>query len=445
VRGTNEAKGRQLAVACMITLLQRRALETEDWLRYHPLVRGLCSDYQCWRGRGEAPPDPLAALPALCRRCAAARFAGDLEAEARIQADIAQFVRQLAEHAPARAAWAPGFDDTPIFKTAVLKPYLGPREKGVVFIAFENQWIKVLRAPDLHEFARRYTLVVAPSSSPHNLVNYVFPALYPGPVFTLISNPRDPAVLRRVAPNLVVVPLYASSWVNPDLFAPLPHGERPYDLVMVANFAKVKRHQAFFAALREMPRPLRILLIGHEQYGRTAATIRAMARWYGVADRFELRTNQSHAEVAAAFCQSKASVVLSRREGSCVVVAESLFADTPAALLEGAEIGSRVFLNEQTGRFLRDNALACELTAFVAEAARYQPRAWAQEHISCIQSSRLLNEQLRAHALAAGQEWSEDIAPMHWCPDPQLVRAEDRRRLAPEHDEIRQRFGLELR
>jgi len=45
--------------------------------------------------------------------------------------------------------------------------------------------------------------------------------------------------------------------------------------------------------------------------------------------------------------------VLSRREGSCVVVAESMFADTPVALLDNAVIGSRAFINDQTGRFSR--------------------------------------------------------------------------------------------
>jgi hypothetical protein len=428
----------------MLSQLRRRALETEDWLRYHPVVRGLYSQHEIWRGRTAIRDDPHALANAIRRKCAAARLASDPKVELRIQEDIGQLVRRLAGYAPDKVAWGPDGDDPYIPKAAILKPYLGPRQKGVVFIAFENQWVKLLRVPDLGEFARRYTLVVAPSSSPHNLINYVFPAYYPGPVFTLLSNPRDPAVLRHVAPNLVVVPLYASSWVNPALFSPVPRAQRPYDLIMVANFAKVKRHQALFAALKDMPRDLRLLLIGQDQDGRTADTIRAMARWYGVTDRFELRSNQSHREVTAAFCQARASIVLSRREGSCIAVAESLFADTPAALLAGAEIGSRVFVNAQTGRLLREDDLARELTAFLAEAAGYQPRAWALEHLSCLRSSRVLNELLRQHALAAGQDWDQDLAAMQRSPNPLVVTAEDRRRLAQEREEIRTRFGVEI-
>ncbi len=427
----------------MLMQLRRCALETEDWLRHHPLVRRLFSQYQRWCVR-ELPNDPQVLARRIRQRCTAARLAIDEALEARIQDDIALLVRRLAGRGLDWSEFFPDFHERNLAKAAILKPYLGAREKGVVFIAFENQWVRLLGLPDLRAFAERYTLVLAPSSSPHNLVNYVFPAQFPEPVFTLISNPRDRVVLPRVSPRLIVVPLYASSWVNPALFAPAPRDRRVYDLIMVASFGKVKRHQALFAALRKMPRDLRLLLIGQDQDGRTETTIQDVARWYGVADRFELWSNRDYGEVVQAFCQARASVVLSRREGSCVAVAESLFADAPAAVLEGAELGSRVFINEQTGRFLPGNNLARELMTFLAEADRYQPRAWAERTITCQQSTQFLNELLKRHALAAGQDWTQDIALVQRTPDPQLARPEDRRRLAAERDEIRARFGLEL-
>jgi hypothetical protein len=428
----------------MLTHVRRRALETEDWLRYHPVVRGVVSHYQRWASRASALDAAQALARAICRGCAAARLATSTSAERQIQAEIVRLVRRLEGR---RFDWSEFFPDCAgrtIRKAALLKPYLGPREKGVVFIAFESEWVRLLQASDLAEFARRYTLVVSPTGSPHNLVSYVFPAIFGATMFTLIANPRDPEVLPHLAPNLVVVPLYASSWVNPGLFEPVPRPERQYDLIMVANFGKFKRHQALFAALRDMPRDLRLLLIGQDQDGRTAQTIHETARWYGVAERFELRSHQDYGQVARAFCQARASVVLSRREGSCVVVAESLFADTPAALLANAEIGSRVFLNEQTGRLLNDDTLAHDLTALASEADSYAPRAWAEANISCYRSTTILNDFLRQHALAEGQEWTQDIVPMHRTPDPQPARLEDRQRLAPERDLIREQFGLEL-
>ena len=213
---------------------------------------------------------------------------------------------------------------------------------------------------------------------------------------------------------------------------------------MVASWGKVKRHQVLFSTLRSMTKNLRVLLVGQDQEGRNADTIRDLARWYGVADRFSILSNQPYREVTKLFCQARASVVLSRLEGSCVVVAESLFADAPVALLHGAEIGSRVFINEQTGRFLDGNNLARDLTDFVQNADRYQPRAWAEQNISCFRSSQILNDLLKQKALERGETWTVDIAPMQWSPDPRLVYEADQQRLAVERAEILARFGWEI-
>src|SRR5262245_59259855 len=121
-----------------------------------------------------------------------------------------------------------------------------------------------------------------------------------------------------------------------------------------------------------------------------------------------------------------------------------MFAATPAAVLRDAEIGSRAFINEQTGRFLDGKHLARDLTNFVRDADTFSPRKWAEEHISCFRSTEILNAALKEHALAHGQEWTVDLAPLQWSPDPQLVRAEDQERLAPEQEEIRHHFGLDI-
>lgn len=429
----------------MLSQFKRLRLEMEDRLRYSPLVRRAACRLKLWRTRTPAADDTQAIARTITALCTAARFADDAELERRLQERIASLVGQLD---PNRLDWTEfiaDFHDPRITKAAILKPWIGPREKGVLFVSFEGQWVRLLRPANFRELAERYTVVVAPSfSPPHVLVTYAFPAIFPGPVFTLISNPRDLDIFPRMSPNLIAVPLYASSWVNPGLFQPLPKTERTHDLLMVANFAKFKRHQAFFAALRNMPKDLRILLIGQDQDGRTAETIRETARWYGVADRFTLLSHVPYAEVTKHFCAARATVVLSKREGSCVAIAESLFADAPAAMLQEAGIGSRVFINERTGRFLDGANLARDLTDLVQNADRYSPRAWAEENISCFRSTQILNDLLKRTALERGQEWTQDIAPLQWSPDPRLVRPEDRVRFAVERADIQARFGLEI-
>jgi glycosyltransferase involved in cell wall biosynthesis len=428
----------------MMSWLKRRLIEGEDWLRYHAAVRNGLSRVKLLRARWSRPRDDQARARVVHRLAAAARLA---TSPAVAQRSLALSHRLLDQLDPARIDWSEfvPLDNTGTMGTsAVLKPWVSEREKGVLYVSFERAWVKLLVRCDLDQLARRYLLVLAPSSSPHNLPNYVFPRAFPGTVFSQISNARDREVLPLISPRYHVLPLLASHWVNPEAFQPLPREERDFDLVMVANFGKVKRHHALFRALREMPSRPRVLLIGQDQDGRTADTILGMARHYGVFDRVTLQTNATHAQVAKGLCRSRASVILSRREGSCVVVAESLFADTPAALLHGAEIGSSAFINPQTGRFLDSGRLAHELQDFIAASDRYQPRQWALEHIACTRSTRVLNDAIREQQLSAGQEWTQDLAVLNWCPDPRVLLAEDRRRLQDARADLQTRFGLDI-
>lgn len=333
-------------------------------------------------------------------------------------------------------------------KAVLLKPPLSPREPGVLYVAFEYQWARLLSLPPAvrEAFAREYTLVLAPSwSPPHSVLNFYFPHVWPAPVYCQISHPADAQWLPRLSPRYRVVPLMPSHWVNPEAFTPRPKKERDLHLVMVANFAVFKRHVALFHALRGLPREWRIVLIGQREAGRTAAHLMAEARAFGVADRFTLRESAPHVEVCETLCRARATVVLSRREGACVVVAESLLADAPVGLVEGAHIGSAQFVNSQTGGWLRERHLAADLRRLVEQSHQFQPRAWAlQAGITCQESSRRLNEHLRQHALADGQEWTCDLAPMQWRPNPCLLSADDAERLAPACAALAGRYGVRL-
>lgn len=429
----------------MLPFLRRWWIDGKDRLKFSPLLRGLLCRQELFTHRLPAADDPQGLARSIAHLCAVARRAPGPELQARIEERIHERLRLLD---PSKVDWREfdrGVEDPRAGKAAVLKPYVGPREKGVVFFSFEDQWLKLLRHTNLHAFAQRYTVVVSPTwSPPHHLVNFLFPKAFPGPVFSLLSNRKDLEHFPRFAPNYVMVPLFASSWVNPPFYKHVAMADKDIDLIMVANFGTYKRHHALFKALRHMPERLRVLLIGQEQDGRTVETIRGEARAYGVQDRFTIRCNVTNEELADSMTRARVSTILSRREGSCVVVVESMFANTPVGLLESAEIGSKYYINEHTGRLLRDRYLAEDLTAFIAQAGSYQPRQWAEQHITCVHSTAILNEVLKKYALEHGDEWTQDIALMCWRPDPQVVRAEDAQRLEPARLDIQERFGLIL-
>jgi glycosyltransferase involved in cell wall biosynthesis len=428
----------------MPSKLKTLKIQAEDKLRYNSSVRNLLASTILLKAPGKPAASTAEAARTVHKLCQAARLAASGSMMLKAEAAIA---RQLPAIDPRQVPWAeflPDFGLERIQKTIVLKRYVSKHEKGVVFVSFDNQMARLAKARDLREFAARYTLVLSPSwSPPHSIASYLFPRLYPDPIFCLISNPRDLDIFPRISNTYRLVPLYASNWFDPRNYTAVPAAEKDIDILMVANFGKFKRHHAFFSALGELPRNYRILLVGQNERGRTRETVLSEAAAFGVRDRFEIRQDVPYEELQELFARARISLVLSRREGSCVVVVESMFANTPVGVYEDAEMGSRVFVNERTGRLFKHGNLAAQLKDFVASSAQYQPRAWVMENgVDCVASSQALNRVLKQHALSSGGEWTEDIATLCWRPDPKYYDLHDAERLRPCYEDIESRCGI---
>lgn len=430
----------------MLSILKRLRIQTEDALRYNPSIRNLLASSILLRASGAPATSTAEAARVVYKLCQAARLAALDSMMLKAEAAIA---RQLPAIDPQQIPWAeflPDFGLERIDKTIVLKRYVSEQEKGVVFVSFDSQMARLAKARDLREFARRYTLVLSPQwSPPHSIASYLFPRLYPDPIFCLISNPRDLDIFPRISNTYKMVPLYASNWFDPRRYTAVAASEKDIDILMVANFGKFKRHHAFFAALRELPHNYRILLVGQNERGRTKETVLSETAVFGVRARFEIRQNVPYEELQELIARAKISLVLSRREGSCVVVVESMFANTPVGVYEDAEMGSRVFVNEHTGHLLKHANLAAQLEDFIESSAQYHPRAWVMDNgVDCVASSGKLNRILKQHALDSGGKWTEDIATLCWRPDPLYYDPRDAERLRPCYEEIGNRCGIHI-
>lgn len=420
--------------------LDRVRRETQDTLRWHSFSRRFL---YYWALRGAQSLKPANSVASIAQLCRAARLAPNGDTLLRVEMAIRERLCSLNLAALDWRMLIPDVENRRIEKAVILKPRMSDAEKGVIFVSFEEQWARLLWNCNLEELASRYSLVIAPTwSPPHSLINVLFPAVYPGHIFCLISNASDTATFQRLSDRYVVVPLFASSWVNPQLYGTVPFERRDISIIMLANFGEYKRHFLLFRALRRMPSSVRALLIGQENGNRNAKAILNEAESYGVKHKIELLVNASDQAVVDALERARISVIFSRREGSCVAVVESMFANTPVGIFEDAEIGSRVYINEATGRFLRYNDLSTQLMDFISTAHKYSPRAFAQKNLSCFHSTTVLNERLKSHALSNGQEWTRDIAVHHWRPDPQLLYSEDRIAMQSSYDDIKNRFGV---
>lgn len=330
-------------------------------------------------------------------------------------------------------------------KGIILKPPMSAREKGVLYLTFEKQWLRLLRTGKAAEIARRYDVVLGPSSSPPPHVELMLMTkLWPGTIWSLLSNFDDAELLRELSPKIVPLPLLASSWVDGADFDEHLGQPKVYDLVMLAHFDPVKRHWLFFEALRKLPRSFRVLLMGVPLGGRTEKDLLDEAHTFGVADRFELQVRPSRAEVMSGLAQGRVSLVFSRQEGACIAVTESLFADTPVGLFRNARVGSKAFVNEKTGMLLDQRGLSRQLSELVEKADRFTPRQWAMDHISCHVSRRVLNNILRETAHKTGNPWTHDLLPIRKDLVPSYLSSQDEEAMRPWYDDFAERYGLLL-
>jgi glycosyltransferase involved in cell wall biosynthesis len=318
-------------------------------------------------------------------------------------------------------------------------------ENGVLYSSFEYNWVRLARHYDARRILDRFYLVGQSSGSPLDFGAFAYLAgLSDDPIFVGVSNLADMEPARLMAPVVEPVDILASDWVDPDAFTPRPAGEREIDVVMVANWMRFKRHWMLFDALRHMRHDLRVVLIGRKGEGRTEQTIRDEARAFGVRQELELHTNIANDQVRRHLCNARVSLIMSYREGSCVAVTESFFADTPVGMASDAHVGSKAYLNDETGVLLPRRNLARALSAFIERRATYRPRAWAMSHITCRQTSDKLNTLLRNHALHTGRPWTRDIVPMCWRYNPAYLRDEDEEQMRSAAEALHRDHGLVL-
>lgn len=332
-------------------------------------------------------------------------------------------------------------------KTSLLLKAPGPNgEKGVIYIAFEYNLMRILAHSDARRLLQEYLVICATSWSPTDYaVMASFAGLSDDPLFFGISNESDIEAYEIAAPVVRPLPLLASDWIDPRFYSPKPHSERTVDFLMVANFSRFKRHWLLFDALSRMSPKIRVAILGIATPDRTADTLRAEARAFGVKQDLDIRTNLNIEKVAAYQTNAKVSLVLSRREGSCVATAESLFADSPVAMMRDAHIGSRAYINDATGVLLDYRGLARQLEGLLERSGSFRAREWADANISAQKSSARLNQIIRDHAAQTGRPWTQDLAPMCWRYMPTYLRPEDRARLCPAVDDLAQRLGVSLK
>jgi glycosyltransferase involved in cell wall biosynthesis len=286
-----------------------------------------------------------------------------------------------------------------------------PRERGVIVADYSYVFPLLVGLFDVDRIAERYFIVLEPSwrgACAPEILSY---GRLNAPVFVETIEPHDRRLFAALNSNLHVVPTPANYWVDSRGVVNRP-AKRDIDVIMVASWSRIKRHWRVFKALKSLRRRghrLKIALVGYPQ-DLTAADILDQARYFGVSDQLELFERISRDQVNALLWRSKVHVLWSRTECANRAIIEAMLADVPVLVREGLSYGYRYpYINPQTGHFVPEHELEDRLLQVVATKDEYRPREWVLQHMSCGQSTNVLEAAIREQALKIGESWSEGL------------------------------------
>ena len=285
-------------------------------------------------------------------------------------------------------------------------------EKGVIVLEYTVRFDLFVALFDYERIIKDYYIVLEPCWA-----GYCDPSILMfagGQTDIIVQAPevRDFEFLERLNCNLKPIMLGSSDWIDSDLFsAPPPGSPRPYDLVMVANWAKHKNHRKLFAALERVThRPISVLLIGIDWGGRTGEDILAEFREFNLSHvALEMKTGIPAREVARLLGESKVFLLLSEKEGSNRAIVEALFADTPAILYEHFVGGAKGKINPRTGLLSSFENLGATIDRALDHRAQFTPRAWALAETGSANATARLDTLLSKIAASRGEPWTAGI------------------------------------
>jgi GT2 family glycosyltransferase/glycosyltransferase involved in cell wall biosynthesis len=313
-------------------------------------------------------------------------------------------------------SWAVGYFRDPCSILGRLALVIKPRtetERGVLVLKYNYTFSHMNRFFDIDRVASAYHVVLEPSWSGYCTLDILQFCSVSAPVFVEAAEPRDAAFIRSVGANLVALPLASNWWVDHRIFRPLPGTRKDTDVVMIATWARYKRHFEFFrvlGALRRRGRRLRVSLIGYPG-DMTRHDVAEMAAFFGVADQVDLHEDIPQTRVNQLLNRAKVSLIWSLKEGVNRAIIESMFAGVPCILRDGFNYGYKYpYVNERTGCFTSEADLPQTLLGAIRDYDRFAPRDWVAANMTCQRATARLEEAIAARAKALGEPWSGGIA-----------------------------------
>jgi hypothetical protein len=324
----------------------------------------------------------------------------------------------------------------------VLKPYMGKQENGVIFVQYNDSISKLCAIYDIQEMARYYRFVIEPSTWGYQDAAFLLLFGLETDVIIEAQYESDYCYIKEMGGNFYPIRLGAGDWVDPDSFKCEDTIEKKYDVIMVASWLKLKRHELLFNTVSRLGGAInRVALIGYPSSDRTMKDVIRESDQYEITHLIDFYENLSPGEVGELLRISKVSLMLSKREGANKAIYESFFSDVPV-ILSSSNVGvNRDHINHFTGMIAEDWELPEKVAYMVDNYKCFSPREWALKNTGYHNSNRMLNETVRILAVKNGERWTKDLYPKKNFSNAVYVNEADRR----EADEEVNKLGGFLR
>ncbi|MDP5029606.1 MAG: glycosyltransferase [Paraglaciecola sp.] len=286
-------------------------------------------------------------------------------------------------------------------------------EKGALIINYSYYFPLFIRFFDVEKIAESFNIILEPSWAGFCEENILSYSLINAPIFLQVYEKRDKRFIERLDSNIIPVEVGPSWFINHNNFVPPTSGKRDIDILMVAAWAKFKRHNAFFKALIPLisDKPdLKIVLVGYP-VDMSKEQILQLANLHGIADNIEIYEWITPQEVSELQKRAKVNVLWSKFEGNNRAIIEGMFCDTPVIMRKGHNYGEHYsFINGQTGYFADEQNFKDIYQKISLNIDKMSPRNYVMDNRNCIIGTAIMSDAIKKYEVNNQRPWTSDLA-----------------------------------
>lgn len=286
-------------------------------------------------------------------------------------------------------------------------------EKGALIINYSYYFPLFLRFFDVEKVARSFNIILEPSWAGFCEENILAYTLVKAPVFLQVYEKRDKHFIERLDCNLIPIEVGPSWFINHNNFVPPVSGERDIDILMVAAWAKFKRHGAFFKAIsplvKSKPR-LKITLVGYP-VDISKEQIVDLAVLNGIEKNIEIFEWITPKEVSELQKRAKVNVLWSKFEGNNRAIIEGMFCGTPVIMRKGHNYGEHYdFINPNTGYFASESDFQEVYEKIISREHEMEPNVYVMQNRNSRIGTEIMGNAIKKYELSNNRPWRSDLA-----------------------------------